>query len=145
MRIARWFIFGFPTLLILLVCVSFWNETQLSQERKNEMTLGLMGEPSSLNPIQQADSASSEVASSLFNGLLKFSPDLEIIRDLAQAWTLDQTTTIFCRDAASAEKMATLLESWRSEWAGWTCKPQQTFERGLNGPQMTHPRRGVDE
>jgi len=120
MRIARWFIFGFPTLLILLVCLSFWNETQLSQDRKNEMTLGLMGEPASLNPIQQADSASSEVASSLFNGLLKFSPDLEIIGDLAQTWMLDQTTTLFCRDAATAEKTSDQLLAWRSEWAGWT-------------------------
>ena len=120
MRIARWFIFGFPTLLILLVCLSFWNETQLSQDRKNEMTLGLMGEPASLNPIQQADSASSEVASSLFNGLLKYSPDLEIIGDLAQTWMLDQTTTLVCRDTASAEKISDQLLAWRSEWAGWT-------------------------
>ena len=120
MRIARWFIFGFPTLLILLVCVSFWNETQLSQDRKNEMTLGLMGEPSSLNPIQQADSASSEVASSLFNGLLKFSPDLEIVGDLAQTWSLDQTTTIFCRDTSTAEKVSSQLQAWSSEWPGWT-------------------------
>ncbi|MCX6973983.1 MAG: hypothetical protein NTZ94_06710, partial [Verrucomicrobia bacterium] len=120
MRIARWFIFGLPSLLILLVCVSFWNETRLSKERKNEMTLGLMGEPSSLNPIQQADSASSEVASSLFNGLLKFSPELEIIGDLAQTWKLDQTTTLFCRDAAAAEKIASQLQAWKNDWAGWT-------------------------
>jgi peptide/nickel transport system substrate-binding protein len=83
MRVARWFIYGFPLFLVLLIAVSFWNSASLTSDKKNEMSLGVLGEPSTLNPIQQADSASSQVAGSLFNGLLKYSPYLEIIGDLA--------------------------------------------------------------
>ena len=108
MRIARWFIYGLPAALILLLGVSFWNASRLSADKKNEMSLGLLGEPSTLNPIQQADSASSQVSGSIFNGLLKYNPDLEIIGDLAKSWTLHQTTTFVFRDAQAAEAAAEL-------------------------------------
>ena len=120
MRPARLFIYGLPVLLIALVVASFVNSAMLSTAKKNEMSLGIMGEPSSLNPITQADSASSQVFSTIFNGLLKYSPDLEIIGDLAKSWTLSQTTTIVFRDASGAEAAAKLVESWRAEWEAWT-------------------------
>ena len=111
MRIARWFIFGLPVALLLLIGFSFWNASRLSADKKNEMSLGLLGEPSTLNPIQQADSASSQVTGSIFNGLLKYSPDLEIIGDLATSWRLHQTTTFVFRDAAGAEAAASILQA----------------------------------
>ena len=109
MRVARWFIYGFPVFLILLIAVSFWNSASLTSDKKNEMSLGVLGEPSTLNPIQQADGAASQVAGSIFNGLLKYNPDLEIIGDLAESWSLDQTTTLVFRneESASAAKSPT--------------------------------------
>jgi ABC-type transport system substrate-binding protein len=120
MRVARWFIYGFPIFLILLVGVSYWNSSNLSADKKNEMSLGVLGEPSTLNPIQQADSAASQVASALFNGLLKYSPELEIVGDLASAWMLDQTTTFHFRDEQSAIEAAAKIRTWQPEWGGWT-------------------------
>ena len=120
MRTARLFIYGLPVLLIALIIASFLNSALLSTDKKNEMSLGVMGEPSTLNPIQQADSASSQVFSTIFNGLLKYSQDLEIIGDLAKSWTLSQTTTVVFRDAAAADAAAKLVESWRGEWEAWT-------------------------
>ena len=131
MRVARWFIFGFPVFLILLIGAAFWNSTRLSTEKKNEMSLGVLGEPSSLNPIQQADSASSQVTASLFNGLLKFNQDLEIIGDLASSWTLDQTTTIFFKTEADAIHGAETIKSWKKEWGNWTLKSCEASERSL--------------
>jgi len=120
MRVARWFIYGFPVFLLLLIAVSFWNSASLTSDKKNEMSLGVLGEPSTLNPIQQADGAASQVAGSIFNGLLKYNPDLEIIGDLAESWSLDQTTTLVFRNEESASAAKSQLESLRAEWSSWT-------------------------
>ena len=120
MRVARWFIYGFPIFLLLLIAVSFWNSASLTSDKKNEMSLGVLGEPSTLNPIQQADGAASQVAGSIFNGLLKYNQDLEIIGDLAESWSLDQTTTLVFRNEDSAIAAKIQLESLRAEWSGWT-------------------------
>lgn len=120
MRVARWFIYGFPVFLLLLIAVSFWNSASLISDKKNEMSLGVLGEPSTLNPIQQADSAASQVAGSLFNGLLKYNPDLDIIGDLAESWSLDQTTTLVFRNEESASAAKRQIESLRAEWSAWT-------------------------
>lgn len=131
MRIARWFIYGFPVLLLLLIGISFWNSSRLATDRKNEMSLGVLGEPSTLNPIQQADSASSQVTSSLFNGLLKYNPDLEIIGDLATSWTLTQTTTFVFRDRPAALAAAAVLESRKSDWEIWSLTRIQSQDNRL--------------
>ena len=120
MRVARWFIYGFPVFLLLLIAVSFWNSASLTSVKKNEMSLGVLGEPSTLNPIQQADNAASQVAGSIFNGLLKYNPDLEIIGDLAESWSLDQTTTLVFRSEASASAAKKQIESLRADWSAWT-------------------------
>lgn len=120
MRVARWFIYGFPVFLLLLIAVSFWNSASLTSDKKNEMSLGVLGEPSTLNPIQQADGAASQVAGSIFNGLLKYSPDLEIIGDLAESWSLDQTTTLVFRNVESASAAKNQIDSLRAEWSTWT-------------------------
>ncbi|MFM8831131.1 MAG: peptide-binding protein, partial [Spartobacteria bacterium] len=56
----------------------------------------------------------------IFNGLLKYSPDLEIIGDLAESWSLDQTTTFVFRNSEAASAAKNQLESQRAEWAAWT-------------------------
>ena len=119
MRVARWFIYGFPVFLLLLIAVSFWNSASLTSDKKNEMSLGVLGEPSTLNPIQQADGAASQVAGSIFNGLLKYSPDLEIIGDLGESWSIDQTTTLVFRNEESASAAKNQIDSLRAEWSAW--------------------------
>jgi ABC-type transport system substrate-binding protein len=131
MRIARWFIYGLPVALLLLFGLSYWNASRLSADKKNEMSLGLLGEPSTLNPIQQADSASSQVTGSIFNALLKYSPDLEIIGDLAKSWTLHQTTTFVFRDAQTAEAAAELLQNAKKDWPVWSLENVSTIGREL--------------
>jgi len=131
MRIARWFIYGLPVALLLLFGLSYWNASRLSADKKNEMSLGLLGEPSTLNPIQQADSASSQVTGSIFNGLLKYSPDLEIIGDLAKSWTLHQTTTFVFRDDPTAEAAAEILQNAKKDWPVWSLESVSTRGREL--------------
>jgi ABC-type transport system substrate-binding protein len=93
MRSIRLLLYGIPAVLILLLVAAFVNATYLSVARKNEMSIGTLGEPSTLNPVQQADSASAQVAGLMFNGLLKYNQDLDVVGDLASSWELSQETT----------------------------------------------------
>ncbi|MBI3615201.1 MAG: peptide-binding protein [Candidatus Omnitrophica bacterium] len=47
-----------------------------------------IGEPSTLIPILASDSASAEVSGLLFNGLVKYDPDLSLVGDLAERWEI---------------------------------------------------------
>ncbi|MBI1953038.1 MAG: peptide-binding protein [Candidatus Omnitrophica bacterium] len=47
-----------------------------------------LGEPSTLVPILASDSASAEVCSLLFNGLVKYDVDLRVTGDLAERWEI---------------------------------------------------------
>ncbi len=93
MRTLRLFLYGIPAVLLLLLAAAFVNASFLSVAKKNEMSIGTLGEPSTLNPIQQADSASSQVGGLIFNGLIKYNQDLEIVGDLATKWEISQETT----------------------------------------------------
>ena len=93
MRTLRLFLYGIPAAFLLLLAAAFVNATYLSVAKKNEMSIGTLGEPSTLNPIQQADSASGQVGGLIFNGLIKYNQDLEIVGDLATKWELSQETT----------------------------------------------------
>ncbi len=111
MRTLRFFLHGIPAALLLLLAAAFVNATFLSVARKNEMSIGTLGEPSTLNPIQQADSASSQVGGLIFNGLIKYNQDLEIVGDLATKWELSQETTFQFATKEEAQRAAILLKA----------------------------------
>ncbi len=109
MRLLRLFLYGIPALLVLLLVATFVNAKFLSVAKKNEMSIGTLGEPSTLNPIQQADSASSQVGGMIFNGLIKYNQNLEIVGDLATKWELSQETTFqFATEEEAAKALALL-------------------------------------
>jgi ABC-type transport system substrate-binding protein len=92
---VRTLIVGIPLLLAAVTAVALWTVARVSVDKKNEMYIGSIGEPTTLNPIQAADAASSSVTGMVFNGLLKYNADLEIVGDLAAAWDLSQRSTFF--------------------------------------------------
>ncbi|MBF0567649.1 MAG: peptide-binding protein [Nitrospirae bacterium] len=49
---------------------------------------GVTAEPSVLLPVLAGDSASHSVSGNIFNGLVKYAPDLSTIGDLAQSWDI---------------------------------------------------------
>lgn len=116
----RGLIYGIPVLLGVLLIAAFLNATQLSVKKKNEMSIGSLGEPSSLNPIIGADAAASAVESTIFNGLLKYNADLEIIGDLAKSWTLRQTTTFFAATEVDARNAVERIQSFQDRWPEWS-------------------------
>lgn len=50
--------------------------------------MGSIGEPSNLIPILSSDSASHDVAGFVYNGLVKYDKDLNLVSDLAESWDI---------------------------------------------------------
>lgn len=119
MHFFRPFLYATAAILALLLAASFLSTASLSTKKKNEMSLGMMAEPATLNPLQQADSASGEVIGFLFNGLLKEDENLELTGSLASSWSLSQTTTFQSHTAAEALKVQKILEKEKSAHPEW--------------------------
>ncbi len=129
--VIRFFVYGLPTLLVALIAAAFVNVSLLSANKKNEMSIGTLGEPSTLNPIQQADAAAGEVQAVIFNGLLKYDQNLEITTDLAKSFSLSQTTTIFFPDPNAALTALLSLETQHSRWKDWKLNAVRIEENRL--------------
>ena len=129
--VIRSFIYGVPTLLLALIAVAFVSVSLLSTKKKNEMSIGTLGEPSTLNPIQHADAAAGEVLAVIFNGLLKYDANLEITTDLAKSFTLTQTTTVFFADTNAALTALLKLQGEKSRWQEWKLNSASIRERSL--------------
>lgn len=107
----RTLIVGIPLLLAVVTAVALWTVARVSADKKNEMYIGSIGEPATLNPIQAADTASGAVTGVIFNGLLKYNANLEIEGDLAQSWAMSQRSTFFFATAPEAVQAAANMES----------------------------------
>jgi peptide/nickel transport system substrate-binding protein len=88
-------------ILVCFVCLSLF----LSCGRKKDAALyddpgkpaygdmmitGSIGEPSNLIPMLSNDSSSHEIASYVYNGLVKYDKDLNIVGDLAESWEVSK-------------------------------------------------------
>ncbi|MEO1953132.1 MAG: peptide-binding protein [Campylobacterales bacterium] len=71
--------------LILLFSFSIFAST---------LHLATSSNPSRLNPLLATDSSSSEIAGFLFNGLVKYDKDLNIVGDLADKFYFENNTTL---------------------------------------------------
>ena len=58
------------------------------------LNLSISSNPSRLNPILATDSASSEIANWIFNGLFKYDKNGKIVPDLAQDYRWENNTTL---------------------------------------------------
>lgn len=141
----RFFVYGLPALILTAIIAAFANVALLSASKKNEMSVGMLGEPSTLNPIRQADASASEVGSAIFNGLLKYDENLEITGDLAKSFTLSQTTTVFFVDENSALSALLALEAQRDNWKAWNITAVRIVGKSLqirlNEPGMDTSRK----
>lgn len=108
---VRTLIVGIPLVLAAVTAVALWTVTRVSTDKKNEMFIGSIAEPATLNPIQAADSASGAVLGVIFNGLLKYDADLNIAGDLAESWEMSQRSTFFFATPEDAAQAAANLEA----------------------------------
>ncbi|MHB8110929.1 MAG: peptide-binding protein [Syntrophorhabdaceae bacterium] len=87
-------------LLIFLCCALFFscgrkkNPAQYDDPGKpaygDMLITGSIGEPSNLVPILASDSSSHEIASYIYNGLVKYDRNLIIVGDLAESWDISK-------------------------------------------------------
>ena len=76
-------------LIILILSISFCFSSSLN--------LSMSSSPSRLNPILANDSASSEIADWLFNGLFKYDKDGKITTDLASSYKFETKTKLIIK------------------------------------------------
>jgi ABC-type transport system substrate-binding protein len=109
-RVRTWIV-GVPLLLAAVTGVSLWTVARVATEKKNEMYIGSIGEPTTLNPLQAADSAAGAVTGLIFNGLIRYNADLELAGDLANSWAMSQRSTFFFASADEAMQAAANMET----------------------------------
>lgn len=118
-----------PTLVILFLLQSYlWvptyeDQTRGNPDRLNEYITGSIGDASILNPILSADSASSDIQSLVFEGLIDRDEDLRFRGRLATSWEIYEEAFFYVNQAASipnlggidAEEVTALLRKARSQ------------------------------
>ncbi|MDY0320991.1 MAG: peptide-binding protein [Arcobacteraceae bacterium] len=80
---------------------SFWHFLYIilfvSYVQASQLNLTISSNPSRLNPVLANDSASSEIADHLFNGLFKYDKDGNIVVDLAESYSFENDTTLIIK------------------------------------------------
>lgn len=83
------------SLSLSLLCLSSFALAEKTGDYGDSIVVGSIGDARTLIPILASDSASGDICSLVFNGLLKYDKDINLIPDLAQTWqVLDNGLTI---------------------------------------------------
>ena len=73
-------------LSVFLGLPALWAEDQPAGDT---LVVGAIGDARTLIPILASDSASADICGLVFNGLVKYAPDLTLIGDLAERWDIE--------------------------------------------------------
>jgi ABC-type transport system substrate-binding protein len=118
-----------PTVLILFLVQSyFWvptyeQQTRGNPDRLNEYITASIGDASILNPILSADSASSDIQSMVFEGLIDRDEELHFRGRLATSWEIYEEAFFYVNESASipglgsagAEEVAAVLQKAQAQ------------------------------
>jgi ABC-type transport system substrate-binding protein len=110
MTVRRFLIFV-PTIVILILVQSyFWvptyeEQTKGNPNRLNEYITASIGDASVLNPVLSADSASSQINSKVFEGLLDYDEELRFRGRLATSWEIYEEAFFYVNENAPVPGM----------------------------------------
>ena len=80
-----------PVLFLIVLGVNLLFVSHRSPQRVNQLIMSSIGDASFLNPILAQDSASSDINSFVFNGLIKYDRDLQgFVGELAESWKVKE-------------------------------------------------------
>jgi peptide/nickel transport system substrate-binding protein len=126
MSTKRVLIFAPLIMSLFLLQSYFWVPTYQQQargnpERYNEYITGSIGDAAIINPILSADSASSEIESKVFEGLIDRDQNLQFRGRLAKSWQISEDAYFYVNGSAAlpggirpdASNIVTLLEEAR--------------------------------
>ena len=128
MSTKRILIFAPLIVTLFLLQSYFWvptyeQQTRGNPERFNEYITGSIGDASVLNPILSADSASSEIESKVFEGLIDRDENLQFRGRLAKSWQISEDAYFYVNASAAipggfgpdAENLMTLIQQARAD------------------------------
>ncbi|MDD4889821.1 MAG: ABC transporter substrate-binding protein [Phycisphaerae bacterium] len=105
------FIFVFPVLLGLFFAAAFTFVKQQVAPHENVLTMGSIGEPENVNPIRATTTSASDVTNLVFNGLIKFDENMNMVGDLATSWDLSQNSRLFFNTEDDAKAVLAAAEA----------------------------------
>jgi peptide/nickel transport system substrate-binding protein len=82
--------YGLMIRLSLLAIALFLCPNAFAQDYGDAMVTGSISDARTLVPILASDSASNDVCGLIFNGLVKYDKDINLIGDLAQSWEIQE-------------------------------------------------------
>jgi peptide/nickel transport system substrate-binding protein len=81
---------GIPLLILTLMAATAFTVSFNLPPASNQLVMSSIGDASFLNPVLSQDSASSDINGLVFNGLLKYDEDLNLVGDLADSWEVKE-------------------------------------------------------
>jgi len=127
----RRLILGLPIALLCFFALAFFSVRVAAPRRLNQFVAGSIGEPETLNPILSTTTAAAEVEGRIFNGLIRYDENLDVEGDLAESWTIRQTTRLFFGSAGEAAIAAGRIRAHRSEWPALSLEAAEVEENVL--------------
>lgn len=105
-------LFIVPIAIFLLFVLSYTLASRNFDRKVNQLILSSIGDAEKLNPVLSTDSASSDIDSLVFNGLMKYDENQNLTGDLAESWTIDQRSRIFLKSGSglTAQEAADLIQ-----------------------------------
>jgi peptide/nickel transport system substrate-binding protein len=87
---ARWWGLGLLAGMVLgsLAAAGCSRQKAIEPVDPQAVTVGSIGEPKKLLPMLASDGASADISGLVFNGLVKYNPDLQLVGDLAESFTV---------------------------------------------------------
>lgn len=85
---TKYTLLAFPVIILILLGINFIYVSTKSIPEQNQLVIGSIGDASFLNPVLSQDSASSQVNSFVFSGLLRYDEKLQLTGDLAESWSV---------------------------------------------------------
>lgn len=96
MRFKR-LLFSLPLIVFIFFLTAFLIAKRNFGQKVNQLVLTSSGDADRLNPILHADTASGAITELVFNGLIKYNENLELVGDLAESWTTEQISTLYLK------------------------------------------------
>lgn len=118
----RRLILFFPIALVIFFGVAFVSVRVTPPKKLNQLTIGSIGEAKILNPILSTTTADGEITDHVFQGLVKYDENINVVPDLAEWWGILQHSTLFFSTPQAAKEAADILEKQRPVWDKWNLR-----------------------
>ena len=119
MRSIRALIYGLPILLLILAVASFICVKSFPAKIGNELINGTIGDATMIDPVLSSDQGAADLEAFVFNGLVKYDQNLNLVGDLAKSWEQRQTTTFFFANHDLAQAALQQINAQQAQWSAW--------------------------